>query len=161
MPTEIERKFLVTSDAYKRNAEAVYYRQNYLSNNESGVVRVRIAGNKGYITIKGKSVGISRQEFEYEIPLLDAESMLDNLCSLPEIRKMRYKVAVGNFVWEVDEFGGENDGLVVAEIELPEEDTPFQKPDWVGEEVSGDARYYNSNLLIHPFKHWGKWRIFG
>ncbi|MDD2799265.1 MAG: CYTH domain-containing protein [Bacteroidales bacterium] len=152
MSTEIERKFLVNSDAYKREAEGVYYRQNYLSNNESGVVRVRIAGDKGYLTIKGKSVGISRSEFEYEIPLDDAEVMLDNLCTLPEIEKVRYRVSFGGFVWEVDEFSGKNEGLVVAEIELPTEDTVFEKPDWVGEEVSDDARYYNSNLLNHPFK---------
>lgn len=154
MPTEIERKFLVITEAYKQCVEGIYYRQNYLSKNEMGVVRVRIAGNKGYLTIKGKSVGISRAEFEYEIPLEDAEAMLDTLCTLTEIEKVRYRVPFGGFVWEVDEFGGENEGLTVAEIELPDENTAFEKPDWVGMEVSNDTRYYNSNLLTHPFKKW-------
>ena len=154
MSTEIERKYLVTSDAYRHGAVGVLYRQNYLSNNESGVVRVRIAGDKGYLTIKGKSVGIARAEFEYEIPVADAATMMDELCTLPEIVKVRYRVPMGDLVWEVDEFGGMNEGLVVAEIELPDVNTPFEKPEWVGEEVSADARYYNSNLLNHPFKEW-------
>lgn len=154
MSTEIERKFLVTSDAYKRGAEGVRYRQNYLSRNEMGVVRVRIAGDKGFLTIKGRSVGISRSEFEYEIPLADANAMLDNLCVLPGIEKVRYRVPMGDLVWEVDEFGGENEGLIVAEIELPDENTRFEKPEWVGEEVSDDARYFNSNLLSYPYKKW-------
>lgn len=156
MSQEIERKFRVTSTAYRNGASGIRYRQNYLSNSESGVVRVRIAGEKGYLTIKGKNRGICRTEYEYEIPVVDAEEMLNNLCALPEIEKIRFRILFEGFVWEVDEFGGENEGLIIAEIELADENTEFKKPDWVGEDVSHDARYYNSNLLTNPYKNWSK-----
>jgi Uncharacterized protein conserved in bacteria len=154
MGQEIERKFLVNSDKFKQLAKGIHYRQGYMSRTDKGVVRVRIAGDKGYLTIKGKKSGISRLEYEYEIPVADAVEMLDKLCMKPDIEKYRYHVGFDGFTWEVDEFLGANAGLVVAEIELPEEDTPFTKPDWIGAEVSHDARYFNSNLIKHPYSEW-------
>jgi len=154
MAVEIEKKFLVLSDDYRSMAIPVFYRQGYLSNDKERVVRVRIAGKKAFLTIKGQSIGIERAEFEYEIPVSDATEMLDNLCLKPEIEKYRYKIEVNGFVWEVDEFLGENRGLVLAEIELPSAETLFVKPDWIGAEVSDDRRYYNSNLILHPYSQW-------
>lgn len=116
-------------------------------------MRVRIKGDKGYLTVKGRNEGIRRLEFEYEIPCEDAEALL-KLCEQPLIEKMRYLEAVGGFTWEVDVFAGANAGLRVAEIELPAVDTPFEKPDWAGQEVSGDARYYNSSLIRQPYRLW-------
>lgn len=154
MAIEIERKFLVIGNEW-RDAPAVFYSQGYLNREKTRTVRVRIAGEQGFLTIKGISQGISRVEFEYEIPLADARELL-LLCEQPLIEKYRRKIPLGGFVWEVDEFLGDNQGLVVAEIELPTEDAIFPTPEWVGEEVTEDARYFNSNLAREPYKHWAK-----
>ena len=152
MAIEIERKFLVVGDAW-RDAPPVFYSQGYLNRDKARTVRVRIAGEEAFLTIKGTSVGARRAEFEYPIPVWDARELLA-LCEQPLIEKNRRKVLHEGFVWEVDEFLGENLGLVVAEIELPAEDAVFAKPDWVGEEVTEDARYFNSNLSRVPFNRW-------
>ena len=152
MAIEIERKFLVQGEAW-RAAPAVFYSQGYLNRDKARTVRVRIAGDEAYLTIKGQSVGASRAEFEYAIPLADARELLA-MCEQPLIEKNRRKIPHAGFVWEVDEFLGENLGLVVAEIELPSEETQFARPDWVGQEVTDDARYFNSNLAKTPFSRW-------
>ena len=145
MAKEIERKFLVKDDTW-RNAKGTRYRQGYLNSAKERIVRVRTIKDKGYLTIKGITVGASRMEFEYEIPRRDADKLLD-ICEKPLIEKTRYKVEEGGFVWEIDEFFGDNQGLIVAEVELESEDQEFTKPDWVGEEVTGDSRYFHSNLI--------------
>ena len=154
MAKEIERKFLVKDDSYKRQGKAEYIHQGFLSTDKERVVRVRIRGGKAWLTVKGISVGAKRAEYEYEIPREDAEYMLEHLCLKPTIEKHRYLVKHGGFTWEVDEFHGANEGLVVAEIELPAEGTTFDIPAWAGEEVTGNARYFNSNLVKRPFKEW-------
>lgn len=156
MAKEIERKFLVKGDAWRNLAEGVRYRQGYLNSQKERTVRIRTVGDKAVITVKGLTIGCTRLEFEYQIPYADCESMLDNLAEKPLIDKTRYRIPMGKFVWEIDEFHAENDGLIVAEIELPDEDTPFERPDWIGEEVSSDPRYYNSNLVAHPYSTWEK-----
>ena len=153
MPKEIERKFLVVSDGYKSSSRK-YYKQGYLSVEPDKTVRVRVVGDKGFLTVKGRNNGISRAEYEYEIPAADANDMLDNLVKTGVIEKWRYVCAVDGKKWEVDEFLGDNAGLVVAEIELQSEDEPFTKPAWAGDEVSGDERYYNSSLSQNPYKNW-------
>lgn len=152
MAIEIERKFLVVGDAW-REAPAVFYSQGYLNRDKARTVRVRIAGEEAFLTIKGASVGASRAEFEYSIPLWDARELLA-MCEQPLIEKNRRKIPHEGFIWEVDEFLGENLGLIVAELELPVEDTVFNRPDWIGEEVTGDARYFNSNLSHTPVTRW-------
>lgn len=156
MNIEIERKFLVISDAYKAHAEGKRIVQGYICNEKERVVRVRIYGDKAFITIKDATVGFARHEFEYEIPLTDAHTLLHAVCHQPIIDKTRYRYTYGKFCWEIDEFHGENEGLVVAELELPTVDTAFEKPDFVGREVSDDPRYYNANLITNPFKNWSK-----
>lgn len=155
MALEIERKFLVDRNLWKPEGEGVAYRQGYLSRVEDRVVRVRIAGDAAFLTIKGRSEKFSRLEFEYPIPVEDAETQLDLLCERPLIEKTRYEQKVGAHAWTVDVFTGENDGLVLAEIELSSEDESFERPAWLGEEVSDDPRYFNSNLSISPFAQWG------
>ena len=154
MGIEIERKFLLTGTEWKQLASGTPYRQGYLNSTKERTVRVRTIDDKGFLTVKGISVGASRLEFEYEIPLGDANTLLDELCEKPLIEKNRYKIEHQGFTWEVDEFFGENDGLVVAEIELESEDQAFDKPGWVGEEVTGDPRYFNSSLISKPFSTW-------
>lgn len=154
MAQEIERKFLLASDQWRPGAEGQLYRQGYLSTDKARTVRVRIIGQRGLLTIKGLTRGISRLEFEYEIPLADATRLLDELCHRPLIEKTRYEIAHAGLTWEIDEFHGDNAGLVVAEVELATEDQDIELPDWVGAEVSGDPRYYNSNLAQHPFSKW-------
>lgn len=154
MGRETERKFIVNSDTYKQLSEGVLYRQGYLNSSMQRTVRVRVIDDKGYITVKGPSKGATRSEYEYGIPLDDANEMLEHLCEKPIIEKFRYKYLFQGFLWEIDEFLGENLGLVIAEIELPDESTVFKKPDWVGEEVTGDPKYFNSNLINNPYKHW-------
>ena len=154
MGVEIERKFLVQGDAWKALGEPVFFRQGYLSSQKERTVRVRIEGDRAVITIKGRSVGATRGEWEYPIPVQDAAELLDGLCEQPLIEKYRRKITNGAHVWEVDEFLGANAGLVVAEIELRAEDEAFDKPEWVADEVTDDARYYNSNLIRHPFSNW-------
>ena len=153
---EIERKFLVKSEEFKAISFAKNeISQGYLNSNPERTVRVRIKGNQGYLTIKGKGneTGMSRLEWEMEIPV-DEAKMLLNLCESGVISKMRYEVKFGNHVYEVDEFFGENEGLVLAEIELKSEDEAFEKPDWLGEEVTNNEKYYNSYLSKNPFKNW-------
>lgn len=154
MGVEIERKFLVSSDAWRTLGEPVLLRQGYLSADPMRTVRVRIEGERGVLTIKSKNEGASRGEWEYPIPLQDAEELLDRLCERPLVEKYRRRIDVQGFTWEVDEFLGENAGLVVAEIELPAEDTVFDLPDWIGEEVTGERRYYNSSLIRLPYSKW-------
>ena len=154
MGVEIEKKFLLKGSDWKQLAAGTAYRQGYLSSVKERTVRVRTINDKGFLTIKGISVGAVRREYEYEIPVEDANALLDELCEKPIIEKNRYKVEFSGFVWEIDEFFGENDGLVVAEIELESEDQLFDRPKWVGEEVTGDARYFNSNLIKHPYSRW-------
>ena len=154
MAKEIERKFLV-KDSWQPQSAGIKIAQGYLSTVPERTVRVRIKGEKGYLTIKGKNVGVSRAEYEYEIPRQDAEEMLQ-LAEQPILVKTRYLEQQGEFTWEVDVFSGENQGLVVAEIELPAEDAEFSRPAWLGQEVSGDVRYYNANLIKCPFSLWKK-----
>lgn len=152
MAAEIERKFLV-KEGWQPQHEGMRIAQGYLSSVPERTVRVRIKGNQGYLTVKGRNEGIQRLEFEYEIPREDAEALL-RLCERPLIEKTRYLEQVGGFTWEIDVFAGDNAGLCVAEIELPAVDTPFEIPTWVGQEVSGEARYYNSSLIRHPYRLW-------
>lgn len=151
---EIEHKFLVRGDQWRVGARGLAYRQGYLAADADRTVRVRVGGDRGYLTVKGKTQGIERTEFEYEIPLADAEEMLDHLCLRPLIEKVRYRVEHHGRVWEVDDFSGENRGLVVAEIEVRTGEDRLELPDWVGPEVSGDPRYYNANLVRHPYSRW-------
>ncbi|MFZ4115812.1 MAG: CYTH domain-containing protein [Chthoniobacterales bacterium] len=153
MGIEIERKFLVKNDTWRSEAVGIDYCQGYLSQKPEATVRVRTEGEKAFLTIKGRSEGISRPEFEYEIPPQEARE-LQRLCITPLVQKTRYHIPYEGIIWEVDEFHGENEGLIIAEIELdhPEERIPL--PPWIGEEVSHDPRYYNSNLAVHPFTKW-------
>jgi CYTH domain-containing protein len=154
MGTEIERKFLVTENSWRSLAAGVKYRQGYLNSAKERTVRVRTIDDKGFLTIKGITTGASRAEYEYEIPVGDADALLDDLCEKPLIEKNRYKIDFEGFVWEVDEFFGENKGLIVAEVELESEDQAFEKPGWIGEEVTGDPKYFNSNLINNPYLKW-------
>ena len=158
MAVEIERKFLVDHSLWQtfkstNRLEGIPFKQGYLSEGQA-TVRVRIKGDTGAITVKGKTVGLSRLEFEYEVPLADADEMLTELCNKPLIDKHRYFYREGDFTWEVDEFHGENEGLILAEIELPAEDAEFNHPEWLREDVSGDGRYYNVSLTKKPFSAW-------
>ena len=153
---EIERKFLVSSDAFKNDAlRKNHIAQGYLNSAPDRAVRVRIKGDTGYLTIKGKSneTGLSRFEWEKEIPLADAKALL-LLCEKGIIEKNRYEVPVGKHLFEVDEFFGENEGLLLAEVELQSESEFFEKPNWLGNEVTQDQRYYNSYISKHPFTSW-------
>jgi adenylate cyclase len=154
MGVEIERKFLVAGDAWRALGTPVLLRQGYLSLDPDRTVRVRVEDGAGTMTIKGRSVGATRGEWEYPIPLADANELLDRLCQQPIIEKYRSRIAFGGNVWEVDEFLGANAGLVVAEIELASEEQAFDKPDWIAEDVTHDKRYFNSSLIRHPFSGW-------
>lgn len=154
MAKEIERKFLVKGDSWRRLGEGSVYSQGYISTQKAATVRVRIVGTQGYLTIKGPSVNYSRSEFEYSIPVEDAQEILNTLCDRPFIEKTRYRVKSGNLTWEIDEFEGVNKGLIVAEVELSDENQQIELPSWIGEEVSHDSKYFNSNLVKHPFSQW-------
>jgi CYTH domain-containing protein len=154
MAVEVERKFLVKNDTWRALAPGVPYIQGYLSVNDKNTVRVRIAGDVGYFTIKGKTKRYTRAEFEYPIPRQDAQEMLDTLCQPYLVEKTRYRIPVGDLLWEVDDFVGLNQGLVMAEVELSSAEQTIALPDWVGEEVSDDPRYFNSYLSQHPFTTW-------
>lgn len=154
MGEEIERKFLVVGDDWREGTSKMRYRQGFLSTEPARTVRVRVTGPRGTITVKGKNVGARRSEFEYEIPVTDAERMLDTLCKRPLIEKVRYTVTIGSHTWEIDVFEGDNAGLVVAEIELGSELETFERPEWLGDEVTDDPRYYNSNLVANPYRAW-------
>jgi adenylate cyclase len=151
---EIERKFLVRGEAWRALGQPVLLRQGYLSSDPARVVRVRTEGERATLTIKGKSVGAVRGEWEYPIALADARELLDGLCEQPIIEKVRRRIEHMGNTWEVDEFLGANAGLLVAEIELASQDQAFDTPDWIGAEVTDDARYFNSNLMRHPFLTW-------
>lgn len=155
MADEIERKFLVSGEGWR---EAVVgtrtIKQGYLANTDDCSIRVRVSGDVGYISVKSAGLAISRKEYEYTIPLADAEEMLDLFCAGNRIEKCRYVVEHCGRHWEVDVFEGENDGLVLAEIELGSVDEAFSPPEWTGAEVSGDPRYLNSNLSTEPFSTW-------
>ena len=154
MPVEIERKFLIVEDSWRGLGDGTAYRQGYLSTVKERTVRVRTIDDKGYLTIKGITIGATRAEYEYEIPAVEANEMLDTLCEQPIIEKKRYKIPSDGFTWEIDEFDGVNQGLIVAEIEIEDENQEFSKPDWIGEEVTGDPRYFNSNLIANPYTTW-------
>lgn len=153
MGMEIERKFLLSNDDWRPLGIPVHYAQGYLVADGERTVRVRVAGTSAFLTIKGKSQGFSRSEFEYEIPVDEALEMLQ-LCAIPVIEKYRTKILFEGKIWEIDEFEGENKGLIMAEIELKSEDETFVVPPWIGQEVTGDIRYFNSNLAKNPFKNW-------
>ncbi|HKK05748.1 MAG TPA: CYTH domain-containing protein [Gammaproteobacteria bacterium] len=155
MATEIERKFLVTDDRWRNDADGgTPYRQGYLVGSERASVRVRLQGEKAYLNIKSATLGVRRLEFEYPVPAEDARVMLESLCDKPLIEKTRHFIDYGGHRWEIDVFGAENAGLVVAEIELDDEQEDFERPPWLGEEVSHDPRYYNVSLVRHPYKDW-------
>ncbi|WP_035356314.1 CYTH domain-containing protein [Edaphobacter aggregans] len=154
MAKEIERKFLVKGDTWRGQGGGKRYRQGYLSTVKERTVRVRTVGDQGFITIKGITVGATRSEYEYEIPLADANEMLDRLCERPLIEKTRYRITRGSVVWEIDEFEGENRGLIVAEVELKDEKQSMSFPDWIGQEVTDDPRYFNANLVARPYSKW-------
>ena len=154
MAKEIERKFLVRGNTWRGQDGGKRYRQGYLSTVKKRTVRVRTTGDKGFITIKGESVGATRSEYEYEIPLADANEMLDRLCERPLIEKTRYRVSHEGLVWEIDEFERDNRGLIMAEIELKDETQSVTLPGWIGQEVTGDPRYFNANLVANPFSQW-------
>ena len=152
MPVEIERKFLVRGDDWKTD-HGVRFIQGYLNHDRERTVRVRIAGVRAFLTIKGINSGAVRAEFEYEISVVDAEQLL-KLCEGPLIEKTRHRIDYAGMTWEVDEFHGANDGLVVAEIELETAEQTFARPAWLGPEVTADVRYFNSNLAVRPYKSW-------
>ena len=154
MKTEIERKFLLTNDSWRQEARGTSYRQGYIVRDPGKTVRIRTCNNKAFLTIKSLGNGISRMEFEYEIPFIDANWLLSNICEQPVLEKIRYLFDYKGFTWEIDEFLGDNSGLFLAEIELATEDQIFPKPRWLGEEVTGIPRYYNASLVKFPYKDW-------
>ena len=155
MAFEIERKFLVKGDAWRGLAESVRIRQGYVPTKDGTTVRVRVVGGEAFLTLKDRAVGLVRHEFEYPIPVGDAETILDTMCgNLVEKNRCRIPAKEPGLVWEVDEFLGDNAPLVTAEIELPDENTVVQLPDWIGLEVTNDHRYKNNNLAVHPFSEW-------
>jgi len=155
MGLEIERKFLVDHEKWRQVVKPVgaHFRQGYLLNDNKRTIRIRVAGEEGFITIKGATSGITRKEYEYKIPAKEGIEMLDAFAE-SEVEKTRYRIEFAGKLWEVDEFAGDNTGLIMAEIELENEAEAFEKPIWVTIEVSDDTRYYNSNLSVHPFKKW-------
>lgn len=153
MGVEIERKFLPKNDDWRKVAPKGIHMAQWYLNEVGSTIRVRIADDKAYLTIKSKTKGISRKEFEYEIPVDDAKDMMD-LAQTPIVEKFRYKIPFEGHIWEVDEFQGANAGLVVAEVEMKSEDEEVIIPEWIGEDVSGDKRYRNTNLAKNPFSNW-------
>lgn len=154
MGKEIEKKFLIVNDDWRHLGQGEPYCQGYLNADKGRTVRVRTINNRGILTIKGPSVGAARLEYEYDIPIEEAREMLNELCHKPLIEKTRYKIPYAGFTWEVDEFTGENEGLVFSEIELEYEGQQFERPSWVGKEVTDDSRYYNANLIKNPYSNW-------
>ncbi|MDZ8258054.1 CYTH domain-containing protein [Nostoc sp. ChiQUE01b] len=154
MAKEIERKYLVRGDSWRGLAEGSVYRQGYIATQDKATVRIRIVGEKSYLTIKGPNIKYSRLEFEYSIPVKDAQEILETLCERPFIEKIRYKIESAGLIWEIDEFDGVNKGLILAEVELSDENQQIELPSWIGQEVSDDSRYFNSNLVKYPFSQW-------
>ena len=156
MGVEIEKKFLLKNEDWKTQCtKGVKIKQGYLNSHTERTVRVRLSDGKGKITIKGKTENITRKEFEYQIPYKEALSLIQ-LCETPIIEKTRFKIKQENLTWEIDQFGGENIGLIIAEVELESENQILTLPSWVGQEVSQDSKYYNSSLLTYPYKNWPK-----
>ena len=154
MALEIERKFLVTGEEWRHSSASFDFRQGYLSTVKERTVRVRVAAGKGTLTVKGITIDATRTELDYEIPVADAQLMLDELCERPIIEKVRHVVEWGDLTWEIDEFRGANDGLVVAEVELDDAHRDIELPPWIGDEVTDDPRYFNSNLIARPYSTW-------
>ncbi|GAB6141345.1 CYTH domain-containing protein [Methylosoma difficile] len=155
MAIEVEHKFLLANDAWREHvSQSVRYRQGYLSALPTTSIRVRTSQDQAWLNIKSAVIGTQRHEYEYEIPLQDADEMISNLCQRPLIEKIRHFVEHGGHLWEIDEFEGDNAGLIVAEIELSEEGEVFQRPEWLGQEVTEDLRYYNNNLVRYPYSQW-------
>jgi adenylate cyclase len=154
MAKEIERKFLVHPRKWSDLEPGLEIRQGYLSASKQSSVRVRTYGDKAFVTMKGSTKDITRDEYEYEIPLNDANEIMTNLCEHPPIEKTRYRIVFKGHTWEVDEYSGANSGLTVAEVELKDANETVELPDWVDREVSGDPRYFNSNLSVKPFSTW-------
>lgn len=155
MGIEIERKFLVKKENWNEleKPRGENFRQGYLLTDPKKTIRVRQTSDKGFLTIKGISVGATRAEYEYEIPFVEAQELLDQF-AVSELSKIRYKISVDHHIWEVDVFLGENEGLIVAEIELKTEDESFKIPDWIAQEVTAEEKYFNSNLTLNPYKNW-------
>lgn len=155
MGIEIERKFLVKKENWNEleKPRGENFRQGYLLTDPKKTIRVRQTSDKGFLTIKGISVGATRAEYEYEIPFVEAQELLDQF-AVSELSKIRYKISVDHHIWEVDVFLGENEGLIVAEIELKTEDESFKTPDWIAQEVTAEEKYFNSNLTLNPYKNW-------
>lgn len=155
MATEIEHKFLLQDERWRQQVErSVRMRQGYLLSDSHCSVRVRVADERGFLNIKSGTLGIQRSEYEYPIPLAEAEEILDTLCEKPLLEKTRHYVRFGAHLWEIDEFAGDNAGLIVAEVELEREDQPFARPAWAAEEVTDDPRYLNVNLVKNPYQSW-------
>lgn len=151
---EIERKFLVKNNLWKKGARGINFQQGYLSTESFRTVRVRLEGKAGKLTIKGKKIGIAGDEFEYDIPISDAKYLLDNICIQPIIYKKRFRIPFEKLIWEVDIFEGENKGLILAEIELKSINQKIKLPDWIGKDVTHDRRFRNANLVKNPFSRW-------
>jgi len=155
MATEIERKFLVINDHWRKDVtKSIHYIQGYFTTNASCSIRVRVSGEEASLNIKSATLGITRTEYDYPLPFDDAKEMLYHLCNKPLLEKTRYYLQHHYHVWEIDVFSGDNEGLVVAEVELKSAEEPFTLPDWAGAEVSDDPRYYNVCLVDHPYKNW-------
>lgn len=154
MGLEIEKKFLVQNMEWKEQTKGTFYRQGYLSSRKERTVRIRTIEDKAYLTIKGISRGAIRSEYEYEIPYEEAVEMLIDICEKPIIEKVRYIVMHNGLLWEIDEFAGENAGLIVAEVELEDENQAIDLPPWIGAEVTTDERYFNANLIKQPYSKW-------
>ncbi len=154
MGKEIEKKFLLKNNAWRSLSKGTMCRQGYLNSSRERTVRIRIIDDRGFLTVKGITRDAERMEYEYEIPMIEAETMLNTLCEKPLIEKIRYRIEYRGFVWEVDEFLGSNKGLVLAEVELKSKAQHFEKPEWIGEEVTEDPKYFNSNLVRNPYSKW-------
>ncbi len=155
MAKEIEHKFLLANENWRKSIKkSVKYKQGYLSSQPTSSIRIRLSDTQAWINIKSATIGTERLEFEYEIPVNDAEEIIISLCNKPLIEKIRHFVNNGKHIWEIDEFEGDNEGLIVAEIELSTAGEVFAKPEWLGQEVTRDLRYYNNNLVINPYKKW-------
>lgn len=155
MATEIERKFLVTDESWRQQVyRSEHLCQGYLVSDRQRSVRVRVSDNEAWLNIKSGTLGVSRSEYEYPIPVEDGREILDHLCRRPLLEKTRHYVRYGSYVWEIDVFEGDNEGLVMAEVELANSEDKFPRPQWLGEDVSDDPRYYNARLVEHPYKDW-------
>lgn len=156
MAQEIERKFLLADASFLADLQGTHIKQGYIPGRERSAVRIRVRGERAYLTLKGATHGIERSEYEYEIPLMDAREIMEEFCAPPFIEKMRYEVEFAGNTWEVDVFYGDNEGLLLAEIELESAGQTFARPPWLGREVSEDRRYYNASLTRNPYKKWKK-----